>query len=68
MQAVFGEKVIEKLGLHQLALWHDLRHQGGHSAPLQMKGDGIVKLIIGVVSTKIRWVHIDGDTFSKLGL
>ncbi len=59
MEAVAGEEVVEKLGPHQLALRHHLRHQSGFAARLELECDRIVVLEIGIVAREIFRIHVE---------
>ena len=58
IEPVAGEKIIEELGPHQIALRHHLRHQRRLAPRLKLEGDGVVVLIIGVVGREIRRIHV----------
>ncbi len=58
MEPVARQEIIEELGPHQVALRHHLRHQRRLAARLELEGDGIVVLVVGVVGREIRRIHV----------
>ena len=59
VQAVAGEKIVEELGPHQIALRHHLGDQRRLAPRLQLEGDGIVVLEIAVVGREVGRVHVE---------
>ena len=59
VQSVAGEKIVEELGPHQIALRHHLRDQRRLAARLQLEGDGIALLVIAVVGGDVGRIHVE---------
>jgi hypothetical protein len=58
VESIRHQEIIEKLGLFELILRHDLANQGGASPLLKRWGDGISEMVVAVVSGDVVRAHV----------